>query len=572
MKIKYITKIMMVLTVFGGAAILEKTGNIQLLDSVTTSNNLQDQQYSEKQRYIVTALKSADMHELRTVLSELNVDMSDSKTFPLINAVVVSLSDEHLQSLSNFSQFSVIKNKTLTLANCEPRLGFGSRIRQKASTTSNLINASPLHEYGLRGNDITIAVLDTGMRSFRALRKNTHSVTRNYGTYDVSTDVLSQVTGDENGHGTHVASVAVNSEKDLQGRYFGMAPDANLISVKAFDDQGVGSYADVIEGIEWLINHKAEYNIRVLNLSFSAPATTQYWRDPLNRMVMKAWEAGIVVVASAGNTGPEYHSIGVPGNNPYVITVGAMTDAFTPDDTSDDYIPEFSSQGPTYEGFVKPEVIAPGGHILGLMGLQSELAASYPEFHTGYRYFEMSGTSQSSAVVSGAAALLLQSDPQLTPDQVKCRLLSSASSALTDQENLAYSIFRQGAGLIDVQAAVNSTHLNCANQGMDITADLSGEKHYYGPADIDENGNYFVHGLENLEWSGEHEAENAGGFLWRTAFLADGGFLWRTNLASDGGFLWRTNYVATSGGFLWRTSSATAASQSITINSWVDQH
>ena len=147
----------------------------------------------------------------------------------------------------------------------------------------------------------------------------------------------------------------------------GIAPDAGLVGVKAFDDDGRGSYANVIRGLDWIYQNRDVYDIRVVNLSFSAEPRSYYWDDPLNQAVMALWEAGIVVVASAGNRGPDAMTIGVPGNVPYVITVGAMSDNCTPGDGSDDFLASFSSAGPTVEGFVKPEVVAPGGHMLGVV-------------------------------------------------------------------------------------------------------------------------------------------------------------------------------------------------------------
>ncbi len=124
----------------------------------------------------------------------------------------------------------------------------------------------------------------------------------------------------------------------------------------------------MIRGIDWIVANKDTYGIRVVNLSFSAPPQSYYWDDPLNQAVMAAWRSGIIVVASAGNLGPDPMTIGVPGNVPYVITVGAMTDNFTPDDGSDDVLASFSSPGPTLEAFVKPEMVAPGGHVVSTMG------------------------------------------------------------------------------------------------------------------------------------------------------------------------------------------------------------
>ena len=203
---------------------------------------------------------------------------------------------------------------------------------------------------------------------------------------------------DGSGHATHVSSLMLSSALTAGGKYNGVAPGADLVSIRAFEGDGSGSYADVIRGIDWVIGNKDVYGIRVLNLSFGAAPQSHYWDDPINQAVMRAWQEGIVVVASAGNTGPDPMSIGVPGNVPYVITVGAMTDNYTREDATDDLLASFSSAGPTYEGFVKPEVVAPGGHMTALTRVKSLLAEEHPEFHDEEKYFMMSGTSQAAAV------------------------------------------------------------------------------------------------------------------------------------------------------------------------------
>jgi len=180
-----------------------------------------------------------------------------------------------------------------------------------------------------------------------------------------------------------------------------MAPDAARVVVRAFDQNGAGSYANTIRGINWILNNAARYHIRIVNMSFGAAPQSYYWDDPLAQAVMKLWQSGIVVVAAAGNEGPAPQTIDVPGNVPYVITVGASTDNYTPSVLSDDSLASFSSTGPTFEGFVKPEVIAPGGHVTALMHSATAIAKAHREFHTHGRYFTMSGTSQSAAAVTG---------------------------------------------------------------------------------------------------------------------------------------------------------------------------
>ena len=160
--------------------------------------------------------------------------------------------------------------------------------------------------------------------------------------------VCSGCANDGNGHGTHVTSLIASSNTTdpvLNGQPQGFAPMVKLINVKAFDDKGSGTYASVLNGLNWILANKTTYGnggIRVVNLSFGAAPQSYYWNDPIDQAVMKLWQAGIVVVASAGNSGPTEQTISVPGNTPYAITVGAMTDNWTPNDTSDDGIASLS--------------------------------------------------------------------------------------------------------------------------------------------------------------------------------------------------------------------------------------
>ena len=295
--------------------------------------------------------------------------------------------------------------------------------------------------------------------------------------------------------------------------------------MRAFDDEGVGSYADVIRGLQWVVDNRSTYNIRVLNLSFSAPPQSHYWDDPLNQAVMAAWKAGIVVVASAGNTGPDPMTIGVPGNVPYIITAGAMTDDYSPTDGRDDRLTSFSSAGPTYEAFVKPEVVAPVGHIRGLMKNDHRIVNEHSAHYLGNNSFEMSGTSQSAAVVSGIVALMIDQDPGLTPDEVKYRLMAAARPAVDDNGDLAYTIFQQGAGMVNAYDAVHPTLTGYANQGLDINADLSGSAHFQGRANRDVDGNYYIEGLSGYMWND--------GFMWNDSYPFDDDYVFSSGLTES---------------------------------------
>ncbi len=126
------------------------------------------------------------------------------------------------------------------------------------------------------------------------------------------TNKVGALPNDKYGHGTHVTSVILGSQRADDGTWLGVAPDANLVEVQAFDDKGSATYANVIRGLNWVLANRAAYNIRVLNCSFAAPAKSRYWDDPVNQAVMKLWQAGVVVVVSAGNAGPNPMTIGVP--------------------------------------------------------------------------------------------------------------------------------------------------------------------------------------------------------------------------------------------------------------------
>jgi serine protease AprX len=350
----------------------------------------------------------------------------------------------------------------------------------------------------------------------------------------------------------------------------GIAPNAGLVVVKAFGAAGAGSYSDVIRGLDWVVTNRDRFGIRVVNLSFSAPPRSHYWDDPVNRAVMRVWQEGIVVVASAGNTGPGPMTIGVPGNVPYVVTVGAMTDAYTPGDATDDKLATFSAAGPTAERFVKPEIVAPGGHVTALMHAATTIARTHREFHTLGRYFTMSGTSQSAAAVTGIVALMLEAAPGLAPDDVKCRLIAGAHPALGADGTLAYSVFRQGAGLVSAYDAVSSSASGCANRGLDVQKDLDGTEHYAGPARRMEDGSYYVDGAVESPWS--VSAALGSGSLWSQSTLWQDSFLW------DQSILWWDIKPWNGSGLEWELpgddegleQKAPLGSDPIAINTWVD--
>jgi serine protease AprX len=474
----------------------------------------------------------------------------------IINGVSAQLTAEQLRAITAINGVGVFADKQVTTMG-------GSDAYHIP-----LLGVDGLHAMGINGSGVTVAVLDTGTWNSVAMVKNPAGAVRLLAEWDaISSETLAL---DTVGHGTHVASIIASSDFSDTGKPKGIAPYAKLVSVRAFDGNGKGSYATVINGLQWLLTNRSTYNIRILNLSFGAKPQSSYWNDPLNQAVMKLWQAGIVVVVSAGNAGPSAQSITAPGNIPYVITVGAMSDNYTPANAADDRLASFSSTGPTYEGFVKPDIVAPGGHLIGIMEEDMAIPKAHPAFVTaGHDEYTMSGTSQAAAVVSGTVALILQAQPSLTPNQVKCKLMSSARAAVDGTGKLAYSVFQQGAGAINAYAAVLNYYTSCGNPGLDIAADIAGTKHFGGPAHQKSDGTFYV-----VDLSGQ--PINQQGYLWNNGYLWNQGYLWANGYLWSQGYLWTQGYLWNNGylwnsGYLWNQSFVPAVASVASINNWVNQ-
>jgi hypothetical protein len=363
--------------------------------------------------------------------------------------------------------------------------------------------AAALHHLGITGRGVNVAVLDSGLWETEALALDTRGKPRIVARYDAMSDSAGKEVFDESGHGTHMSSVIAHNGPTIvdgkhSGSFKGIAPDVGLIAVKAFDVEGQGDMLDIVRGIQWVVDNREKYAIRVLNLSFASRPRWDYWLDPINQAVMRAWAEGIAVVAAAGNEGPEDMTIGSPGNLPYVITVGAFTDSWTTLDRNDDYIPDFSSRGPTPNAHIKPDIVAPGGHITGVTRPGSTITIEHPEYALRSGEFVMTGSSQAAALVSGIVALLLQLEPELAPDDIKCKLTSSAEPAINRDGLLAYSPFVQGHGQVNARRAVTLGETGCGNSDLNIDKDLLGIEHYQGPAIVDEEGTVSLPGLRHM--------------------------------------------------------------------------
>jgi serine protease AprX len=450
------------------------------------------------------------------------------------------------------------------------------------------VNAPYGWNLGYSGTGVGVAVIDSGIMTGLSDFGSRVTFSQSF----VATDAG---TADKYGHGTHVGGIVAGNGKSSTGSndtytFKGIAPNANLINLRVLDQNGQGTDSAVISAINWAVANKAKYNIRVMNLSLGRPVYESYTLDPLCQAVESAWKAGIVVVVAAGNQGRNnsantngYGTITAPGNDPYVITVGAMKTMGTPS-RGDDNIASYSSKGPTlYDHVVKPDLVAPGNRINSLYTAGLTLPVSYPgnEIPTSLyqsngnstsssTYYQLSGTSMAAPMVSGTVALMLQQNSNLTPDQVKARLMKTAYkvfptySTATDPTTgttytSQYDIFTVGAGYLDVQAALSNTDLATATAGSALSPTVTHDK----------SGNTVLVNGSSVIWGGS--------VAWGTSVVWGTSVLWGTNVSGQSviwgnSVCWGTSTmqgysVIWGNSVVWGTSSTTAGeSTAIAIN------
>lgn len=337
-----------------------------------------------------------------------------------------------------------------------PDSGIAHRIQK-------VVRSDDLWTRGIDGAGATVALLDTGV----------HATHPDLAGRVVHCEDLSHEAGTEAhcadtfGHGTFMAGLIAGDGSASNGKYKGAAPAAEIVSVKAAGYDGATDVSTVLAGIQWIVAHKDVYGIRVMNLSLGTDSSQDYRLSPLNYAVERAWASGIVVVVSAGNSGPDAATVMKPGDDPFVITVGASDDDGSMA-TGDDYVPVFSSRGPTRaNGLAKPDLVSPGVHTVSLRSPGSAIDQRYgATAAVDGHYFKGTGTSMATATVSGVVAQILQDEPGLTPDQVKHRLISTARPIAESDP------MRRGAGLVDALSAATSTSTASANQGLAYSTGL----------------------------------------------------------------------------------------------------
>jgi serine protease AprX len=311
----------------------------------------------------------------------------------------------------------------------------------------------------------TIAIVDSGVQP------RADFGTRLVASVNICSLCSPNASGDDEGHGTMVAGVAAGASST----YPGGAQNARIVSVRTADANGESLESDVVAAADWIDAHARQYNIRVANFSLATASDTSIRVDPLDKAVERLWLDGIVVVAAAGNHGSASGPVSMsyaPGNDPFVITVGA-TDQHMTSDPSDDDVPYWSAYGTTMDGFSKPDVSAPGRYMIAPVPMSSTIATTVPDRVVAPGYMWMSGTSFAAPVVSAEAAQILARHPGLTPDQVKGAIMVSANY-LPNVNN-----FSDGVGEVDGGVAASMSSAPNPNEGLYqfVSSDpLSGKK------------------------------------------------------------------------------------------------
>ncbi|HEV2891374.1 MAG TPA: S8 family serine peptidase [Frankiaceae bacterium] len=377
------------------------------------------------------------------------------RSLPLVHGFSADVPSGYVAQLRRESGVrSVTVDREVRLMGVDPALGYDAQADLGSLyQISRVVHAQAAYEVGITGKGIDVALIDSGVAPVKGLTSG-NVVNGPDLSFESQSDTLRHY--DTFGHGTHMAGIIAGRDKtqtatDFQGdarNFNGIAPDSRIVSVKVADHSGATDVSQVLAGIDWVVANKSSngLNIRVLNLSFGTDSVQPSSIDPLCFAVENAWRRGIVVVVSGGNGGASANRLTNPGQDPFVIAVGADDSKGTISST-DDTVPAFSSRSTTGRTV---DVVAPGMSVLSLRDPDSAIDQAVPSARVGTRFFRGTGTSQAAAVVSGAAALLLQRYPYLTPDQVKKHLMNTAVSfpGATAAE--------RGSGVISVRRAFNN--------------------------------------------------------------------------------------------------------------------
>lgn len=350
---------------------------------------------------------------------------------PMINACVVEIKEDKLQNIKDIDGIISVELDT--------------HITAQMNRVSNKIESQWAHKRNITGKGIGVAVVDTGISLHKDFIEGGNRVV-------AFKDLIhgGMKAYDDNGHGTHVAGIIGGNGYSSQKKYIGLAPECNLIILKVLDHKGDGNISDVLAGLQWIINNKKKYNIRVLNISVGTGDKKNLDEDSLLVQGVNAvWDSGIIVVVAAGNNGPGPMSISTPGISRKIITVGSSDDNMAVEILNNARTKDYSGRGPTPYCIKKPDIVAPGSSIISCNANRSSVESKNGRYQhaigdSPMMYTIKSGTSMATPVVAGALALLVSAYPNMTNKDVKLRLRDRAV-------DLGQHWGKQGWGLLNVR-------------------------------------------------------------------------------------------------------------------------
>ncbi|MBA3805236.1 MAG: S8 family peptidase, partial [Acidobacteria bacterium] len=463
----WFTSLTLLVALCAGIALSENTGRAQSIQLPAAhahklSFDLNEQAQGAGRLEVILQLNSKPSGSLNALLNRNGVHVRAQ--FRNFNSYAIELPASAIEELSSFNEVAHISlnNRIESFGHVSSTTG-ADAVRTAAIPTTSATD----------GTGIGIAILDSGIdsshKTFLDKSNNIRILTSRDFTGEGRTD-------DPYGHGTHVASIAAGNGRISNAEYIGIAPNANIINLRVLNSQGAGTVSWVLSALDWVMANRTLYNIRVINMSLGMPAVDSYRNDPVCRAVRRLVDAGVVVIASAGNNGKNssgqkiYGQIKSPGNEPSAITIGAAN-TFGTDVRSDDTVASFSSRGPTrsfwtdavgvkhYDNLIKPDIVAPGNKLIYAEAVDNLLVRLNPQLDAGVspvdnrKMMFMNGTSMAAPVAAGAAALLLQANPSLTPNLVKMILMYTAQTLAN------CNMFEQGAGALNIEGAVRLARL-----------------------------------------------------------------------------------------------------------------
>ncbi len=413
---------------------------------------------------VILQLKSPARGGLNALLNRNGINVRGR--YDGLGMIAVELPPSVLSELSSFSE-------VLSISNDDDLEALGHITN---TTGAEQMRNTPVSVgTKLDGSGVGIVIMDSGLdaghKAFKDYKKKSRILFSRDFTGENRTD-------DPFGHGTHVAAAAAGNGDAWQNKYTGIAANANIINLRVLNSQGTGSTSAVLAALDWVYQNRNNntYNIKVVNMSLGTPAVNTYRTDPLCLAVRRLVDAGIVVVAAAGNNGKDangqkqYGLIHSPGNEPSALTVGAAN-SYGTDSRADDTVASYSSRGPTrsysidannvkhFDNLLKPEVVAPGNKVISAEAVTNRLVSAHPSLDTllyptaNMKQMYLNGSSVAAPITAGAAALMLQANPKLTPNMVKVLLMYTA------QQLPNYNTFEQGAGEINIDGAIKLAKL-----------------------------------------------------------------------------------------------------------------